>query len=73
MFKSLRGKMNDIDIRLKTIKDQIAAALGQIDDASNNPKLKSNKEMLIKVAKELHKTADELVWTVARINSDKKS
>ena len=64
--------MEDIDIRLRTIKDNIATVLGQIDDASYNPKLKSNKEVFIKAARELHKSADELVWTVSRINSGKK-
>lgn len=59
--------MDDTDIKLRIIKDHIAAILGQIDDASNNPKLKSNRDLLLKSAANLRKSADDLVWTVTRM------
>ena len=61
-------KVSDSEIlELKTVKDRIQEILGQIDDASNKPNLKANKETLKFCASELHKSADQLVWIVTRL------
>ncbi|MBQ7257155.1 MAG: hypothetical protein IJS60_05625 [Abditibacteriota bacterium] len=61
-------KVSDSEyLELKTLKDRVQEILGQIDDASNKPTLKANKETLKFCAQELHKSADQLVWIVTRL------
>ena len=61
-------KVSDSEIlEIKTIKDRIREISGQIDDASEKPNLKANKDTLKFCAQELHKVADSLVWLVTRL------
>lgn len=59
--------MNDNEIQIRSIRDRIAAALGQLDDGAINPKTKSNYFRLTNAAKELHSCADSLQNILMRI------
>ena len=59
--------MHDTDMEILAIKDQIGALLGQIDDCSDDPASRENKEQLLQIAKRLHAAADQIVWLVARM------
>ena len=61
-------KVSDSEIlELKSIKDRVREISGQIEDASEKPNLKANKDNLNFCAQELHKVADSLVWLVTRL------
>jgi hypothetical protein len=59
--------MNEHETQIRAIRDRIAAALGQLDDGSINPKTKSNYFRLTSAAKELHGCADSLQSLLMRI------
>ena len=54
-------------LELRILKDRVQEILGQIDEASQRPNLKANKETLNFCAGELHEAADKLIWIVARL------
>ena len=62
----------DTEWRLREIKDKIASAAGELDDASHSPEEKENYRRLVAAAKLLHTCADELQDTLMRINPKKK-
>ena len=61
-------KMTEGDyLEIRSLKDRLQEILGQIDEASQRPNLKTSKHVLTFCAEELHKEADKLVWIVTRL------
>lgn len=54
-------------LEIRTLKDRLQEILGQIDEASQRPNLKTSKQVLNFCAAELHKEADKLVWIITRL------
>lgn len=54
-------------LEIRTLKDRLQEILGQIDEASQRPNLKTSKQILSFCAGELHKEADRLIWIVTRL------
>jgi len=61
--------MNVTESALRSIKDRVAASLGEIDEASAKAHTKGNHSRLWNAALELHKCADELQTLLIRIKT----
>lgn len=59
--------MNPTEANLRTIKDKIAAAIGELEEASIDAAKKENYRRLNNTAKELHSCADDLQNILMRI------
>ena len=61
-------KISEADnMEISSLRDRVQEILGQINEASQNPNKKANKETLNFCAAELHKSADQLIWIVSRL------
>lgn len=60
--------MNATESVLRAIKDRIAAALGELDEASVDAENKENYRRLTRAARELHGCANELQNILMRIH-----
>mgnify|MGYP000551372329 CR=1 FL=1 len=61
--------MKPIESALREIKDRIAAALGEIEEAASAPERKLNHYRLSQAARELHRCADEMQSILMRIKA----
>jgi hypothetical protein len=59
--------MKDTESSLRAIKDRIAAALGEVDEAASDPERKENLRRLSNAARELHRCADQMQNILMRI------
>ena len=59
--------MKSTEWELRAIKDRIAAAMGEVDDASTAAERKSNRARLAAAAEELHRCADGVQKILMRI------
>lgn len=59
--------MDNIESTLRSIKDRVANALGDIDDAAIDASSKENYRRLTAAARELHKCADEMQNIMMRV------
>ncbi len=59
--------MNNNETAIRGIKDRVAAALGELDEASVGPEKKGHYKTLVNAAAELHKCADDLQNIMMRI------
>ena len=59
--------MKSIESELRAIKDRIAAAMGEVDNASSAPERKANRERLAAAADELHRCADSVQKIIMRV------
>jgi hypothetical protein len=59
--------MNPTEANLRTIKDKIAAAIGELEEASIDAAKKENYRRLNNTALELHRCADDLQNILMRI------
>lgn len=66
----LRDKMMPMNLTesaLRAIKDRVAAAIGELEDAAPNTGRKASRERLHAAAAELHRCADEIQNVLMRI------
>ncbi len=59
--------MKSTEYAIRAIKDRIAAAVGEIDEAAPEAHKRANHIRLSSVARELHKCADDLQELLMRI------
>lgn len=59
--------MNHTESVFRAIKDRIAAAMGELEEASAAAEKKENHRRLTNAASELHKCADEMQNVLMRI------
>lgn len=59
--------MDATESALRAVKDRIAAALGELDEAAGNPRSKESHSRLSAAARELHACADDLQTMLMRI------
>ncbi|NLN77170.1 MAG: hypothetical protein GX139_12820 [Armatimonadetes bacterium] len=59
--------MNPTESALRAIKDRVAAAIGELDEAAEYPGRKANQQRMSAAAQELHKCADEIQDVLMRL------
>jgi hypothetical protein len=59
--------MNHTELVLRAIKDRVAAAMGELEEAAAAAQRKENHRRLSNAAIELHKCADEMQNVLMRI------
>ncbi len=59
--------MNTTEANLRAIKDRIAAALGELDERAGRAENKEDHEHLSRVARELHRCADDMQNVLMRV------
>ena len=59
--------MNPTESALRAVKDKVAAAMGELEDAASGTGRKANRERLRAAAAELHRCADEIQNVLMRI------
>ncbi len=59
--------VNLTESALRAIKDRVAAAMGELEDAAPNTGRKANRERLRAAADELHRCADEIQNVLMRL------
>ncbi|MCL5102802.1 MAG: hypothetical protein M1133_01635 [Armatimonadetes bacterium] len=59
--------MNANESALRSIKDRIAAVMGEIDESASRAHTKENHARMVNVAKELHRCADDMQNILMRI------
>jgi len=60
-------RVNPTESALRAIKDRIAAAMGELEDAAPNTSRKTERERIRAAAAELHRCADEIESVLMRI------
>ena len=61
--------MNPTESALRAIKDRVAAAMGELEEAAANPARKANRQRLRAAAEQLHRCADEMQNVLMRVRS----
>ena len=61
--------MNPTESALRAIKDRVAAAMGELDEAAANTGRKANRERLQALAAELHRCADDMQNIMMRVRT----
>ncbi|MCE5198409.1 MAG: hypothetical protein ABFD54_11240 [Armatimonadota bacterium] len=59
--------MNPTEAALRAIKDRVAAAIGELEEAAVDAKTKENHHRLSSAARELHRCADDMQNVLMRI------
>jgi hypothetical protein len=59
--------MNPTESALRAIKDRVAAAMGELEEAAANPATKASRQRLRAAAEALHRCADDMQNVLMRV------